>query len=45
MELAEDDIDTLAALDKLTTLELFQGRTIEAEIYSQEMLQTALADA
>jgi DNA-directed RNA polymerase subunit K/omega len=42
---AEDEIDTLAALDKLTTLELYKGRTIEADIYSQAMLQTALEDA
>ena len=45
LKLATDDISALAALDKLTTLELYQGRTIEAEIYSQAMLQTALADA
>jgi hypothetical protein len=45
LKLAENDIDTLAALDKLTTLELYRGRTIEAQIYSQAMLQIALADA
>ncbi len=45
LKLAEDAIDTLAPLDKLTILELYQGRTIEAEIYSQAMLQIALADA
>ncbi len=45
LKLAEDDIDTLAPLDKLTTLELYRGRTTEAQIYSQAMLQIALADA
>ncbi len=45
LKLAENNIDTLAALDKLTTLELYQGRTIEAQFYSQAMLQIALADA
>jgi len=45
LKLAADDTSTLAALDKLTTLELSRGRTQEAQIYSQKMLQTALADA
>lgn len=45
LKLAEHDIDTLAQLDKLVALELYRGRTIEAEIYSQAILQIALADA
>lgn len=45
LKLAEHDIDTLAQLDKLVALELYRGRTLEAEIYSQAMLQVALADA
>jgi hypothetical protein len=45
LKLAEDDLSILGPLDKLVALELYQGRTMEAEIYSQAMLQIALADA
>ncbi|MFA6210519.1 MAG: hypothetical protein WCT03_15820 [Candidatus Obscuribacterales bacterium] len=45
LKLARDEVCNLAALDKLTALELYCGRTQEAQIYSQKMLQTALADA
>ncbi len=45
LKLSTDCVSTIAALDKLTTLELSHGRTQEAQIYSQKMLQTALADA
>lgn len=45
LKLAADGTSTLAALDKLTALELYCGHTQEAQIYSQKMLQIALADA
>lgn|GEM_PF-2000578 len=45
LKLSTDCVSTLTVLDKLTTLELYQGRTSEAQIYSQAMLQIALADA
>lgn len=40
---ADDNISTLEALDKLTTLEFYLGRTQDADLYSKAMLKTASA--